>query len=147
MTNLPPVIVIQLGLHELNNARISNMLAVFVDVLQRRLRSCHRTVVLLSLPPHSLFPFLAQMCVRDARIVGSEFFDQDYMAHSGWNFVSLGDGARLCSEAMRECNALRKGGKEREAAAGVCGGLGGACAALLQQCGACMDAEDAAESL
>ena len=135
MTNLPPVIVIQLGHQELSNPRVSNMLAVFVDVLQRRLRSCHRTVVLLSLPTDSLFPFLTQMCVRDVRIVGSEFFDQDYITHSGWNFVSLGDGARLCSEAMRECNALRKSGKERKAAQGVCVGW---VVHVMRQSGACM---------
>ena len=120
MTNLPPIIIIQLGHIELQNARIANMLAVFVDVLQRRLRSSHRTIVLLSLPTDDLFPFIAQTRARDVRIVGSDFFDEDYMTQSGWNYVSLGDGARLCAEAMRTSGTLQKSLKEREAAAWWC---------------------------
>ena len=93
------------------------MLAVFVDVLQRRLRSAHRTIVILSLPPPSLFTFIAQTRARDVRIITSDFFDDDwgsYMQQSGWNYVSMGDGARLCADAMRDAAALRKSLKESE---------------------------------
>ena len=113
MTNLPPIIVIQLGKQELQNARIANMLSVLVDVLQRRLRSTHRTVVLLSLPTDSLFPFISQTGARDVRIVGSDFFFQDYITQSGWNFVSPGDGTRLCAQAMQASSALQKSLKQR----------------------------------
>jgi hypothetical protein len=107
MTNVPPVIAIELGAEELQNALISNMLAVFVDVLQRRLKSAHRSVVLLSLPQSSIFSFVAQTGARDVRIVGADFFEQDYLVHSAWNFVSVGDGSRLCAEAMKTANDLR----------------------------------------
>ncbi len=113
MTNLPSVIVIEFGEEELQNPHISNMLAVLVDVLQRRIRSSHRSVVLLSLPPSSLFSFVTQTGARDVRIVSSEFFEKDYLAHSAWNFMSLGDGARLCADAMAASSHLSHTLKER----------------------------------
>ncbi len=106
MTNLPPVIVIEFGDEELANARIANMLQVLVDVLQHRLRSAYRTIVLLSIPPPSLFAFIANTNAHDVRIVGSPFFQQDCMAQSVWNFVSTGDGARLCADALRKSQEL-----------------------------------------
>jgi hypothetical protein len=114
MTNLPPVIVIEIGPEELANARIANMLTVLVDVVQHRLRSVHRTVVLLSLPPASLFTFISSTGARDVRIVGSDFFELDYIAQSGWNFVSAGDGVRLCADAMRTSRALEQRLADRE---------------------------------
>jgi hypothetical protein len=112
MTNLPPVIVIECGQEELQNAHVSNMLAVLVDVLQHRLRSAHRSVVLLLLPPSNVFSFISQTGARDVRIVGADFFEQDYIAHSAWNFVSLGDGARICADAIKSSNDLNHALKE-----------------------------------
>ncbi len=114
MTNLPPVIVIEVGLEELENARIANMLTVLVDVVQHRLRSVHRTVVLLSLPSSSLFTFISSTGARDVRIVGPEFFELDYISQSAWNFVSTGDGVRLCADAMQTSRALEQRLADRE---------------------------------
>ena len=36
------------------------------------------------------------------------------MQQSGWNYVSMGDGARLCADSMRDAAALRKSLKESE---------------------------------
>jgi hypothetical protein len=108
MTNVPPVIVIDFAEEELDNPRIANMLTVLVDVLQRRLRSVHRTVVLLSLPATRLFSFITNTGARDVRIVGSDFFEQDYIAQSSWNFVSVGDGAKLCAEAMHSAREMQQ---------------------------------------
>ncbi len=114
LTNVPPIVVLELGHEELENASIANMMAVLVDVLQHRLRSSHRTIVLFSLPPTSLFPFIAHNALRDVRIVSHDFFEQRSILQSGWNFVSLGDGAKLCAEAMQTSSDLNHKLKQRE---------------------------------
>jgi hypothetical protein len=125
MTNVPPIVVIEFDREELENASIANMLAVLVDVLQHRLRSSRRSIVLLSLPATSLFSFISQTGARDVRIVGQDFFEQSYIAQSGWNFVSLGDGAKLCAEAMQASSELGHKLKQREWCDGgpACGGI------------------------
>jgi hypothetical protein len=125
MTNVPPIVVIEFDREELANASIANMLAVLVDVLQHRLRSSRRSIVLLSLPATCLFSFISQTGARDVRIVGQDFFEQSYIAQSGWNFVSLGDGAKLCAEAMQASSELDHKLKQREwsDSGSACGGL------------------------
>jgi hypothetical protein len=107
MTNLPPIIVIEFGHEELGNTRIMNMLSVFVDVLQRRIRSMHRTLVLFSFPQDLIFPTVSKTGIHDIRIVGTNFFENDHIINSGWSFVSLSDGAQLCVEAKEASAALQ----------------------------------------
>jgi hypothetical protein len=69
------------------------MLAVFVDVLQSRLRSAYRTIIILSLPPPpSLFTFIAQTRAGDVRIITSDFSDDDWVVHAAIGLELRVDG-------------------------------------------------------